>query len=304
MVTLVDKGNAQTWFALALMVFGVGIGCGDESATAASQLDAEVMALDVSTSADQTTAGDEGTTEAADSEVNQAIDAEENKSVDAGLMLNDAAVAAVDDMEITGNDASTGAGDMMVIDLDVAIQPDMASLDGAASTDQPDTALSFTKVGCRVGDVWVFTISSIALAGQGCQTGGGTGQSDDVHRLQVIQENEGQIGLTMLEPSTSMANFVATSLILSEDGDRCRFTAHAEVGINFPNDASQMGRTTQVHLRYDYQIYAEENAVAGTGLVTTSYYVFPDASNLDQSTVIPLRPSCSEPLEITGTVSP
>ena len=63
MVTLVDRGNAQTRFVLALMVFGVGIGCGDESATAASQLDAEVMALDGSISADQTTAGDEGTTE-------------------------------------------------------------------------------------------------------------------------------------------------------------------------------------------------------------------------------------------------
>ena len=108
----------------------------------------------------------------------------------------------------------------------------------------------------------------------------------------------------MLEPSKLMANFLATSLTLSEDGDRCRFTAHAEVGINFPNDASQMGRTTQVHLRYDYQIHGEGNVLAGTGLVTRSYYVFPDASNLHQSTVFLLRDAYSEPLEITGTISP
>lgn len=302
MMTLGNKSNCWTSCLLALVVFGVGIGCGDESTNSANQLDAEVLAFDSSVSADQTTAEDGGTTEGADSDVNQEADAAANESVDASSILNDAAVTAVNDMDVSGNDVTVGEGDMTLIGLDVAMQPDMASMDAATSPDQPDSAVSLTKLGCRVGDVWVLTISSIALAGQGCQTGGGSGQSDDIHRLQVIQENEGQIGLTMLEPSTLMANFVATSLTLSEDGDRCRFTAHAEVGINFPNDVSQMGRTTQVHLRYDYQIYAEGNAVAGTGLVTTSYYVFPDASNLDQSTVIPLRDACSEPLEVIGTV--
>jgi hypothetical protein len=64
------------------------------------------------------------------------------------------------------------------------------------------------------------------------------------------------------------------------------------------------GFTTQVVLRFDYDLVVDEDGlITGTGFSTDKYQAFPDENNLDQSTAAVIR-TCTEPLRLSGQINP
>ena len=120
--------------------------------------------------------------------------------------------------------------------------------------------------------------------------------------LDPLPDPENELELELIEPApTNLDYFLITSLFLEEDSF-CTLDVEIELGINWPNDTSQEGDTTQTLLAWSYDIKAVGNTISGDGLMTNRYVYFPDASNLAQSTVIDINDPCSEPLAVSGSI--
>ena len=157
--------------------------------------------------------------------------------------------------------------------------------------------------GCRLNDTWSIDIQSVPPLGEGCQNGGGVALGDQTHELQVIQGEGDRLSLQVIVPSSPAPYQVIEAEFFEENG-QCRLSAYMEIGFYFPNDQMADGLTTQVVLRFDYDVIVDENGIiTGTGFSTDRYQAFPDENNLDQSTAAVIR-TCTEPLLLSGQINP
>jgi len=166
-----------------------------------------------------------------------------------------------------------------------------------------DPVIDSDLSGCRVGDVWHVTIASTAAEGEGCQNGGGSAVMEGANqKLAVIVGDNDTLGLELIEPPPTNLSYFLITPHFEESNSACSLDVSLELGINWPNDASHNGDTTQTLLKWTYDIKATGNTISGEGVMTNRYVYFPDASDLDQSTVIDINDPCSEPLAISGSI--
>lgn len=300
------KRGLITCHKAILMLCAIGfcaIGCGDGADTDGIQ--PNEMTPDAAAESDGTMMVEDGSVESGDA---QAVD------TDAGLIEPDADVHA--DASVESNDAETDITDGAVIAADMAVPvqdavvvvADMAVEATDAMTEAPDAAPMPTNqmrfAGCRLNDTWSIDVRSVPPLGQGCQNGGGVALGDQMHEFRVTQGEGEQLVLDSIRPPLRINDYHVFEVSLIEENDQCRLIAFMENAFTFVNDEMADGRTTQVVLRFDYDmVVAQNGVVTGTGFSTDRFQAFPDENNLDQSTAEVIR-TCTEPLIFTGQVNP
>lgn len=285
--------------AIGLFVFG----CGDGADT--DGILPNEMTPDVASESDGTMVAEDSSVESGDAQT---------ADIDAGLIEPDAIVQSADtsvlpndaetepvDGAIVANDAAVPVQDAAVVVADMAVETPDAMAAAPDAAPMPTNQMRFA--GCRLNDTWSIDITSIPLPGEGCQTGGGVALGDQTHILQVIEGEGDRLSLELLVPST-VAEYQVIDAQFIEENDQCRLIAFMENGFYFPNDQMADGFTTQVVLRFDYDVIVDQNGViTGTGFSTDRYQAFPDENNLDQSTAAVIR-TCTEPLRLSGQINP
>jgi len=241
---------------------------------------------------------------------------------DAGLIESDADVQSADalvlpnDAETEAVDGSVGIDDMampvqdaaMVV-ADVEVQEPDAMVDTPdIMVDEPDVAPMPTNqmrfAGCRLNDTWSIDVRSVPPLGQGCQNGGGVALGEQTHEFRVTQGEGELLVLDSIRPPLRTTDYHVFEASFIEENDQCRLIAHMENAFTFVNDEMADGLTTQVVLRFDYDMVVDQNGViTGTGFSTDRFQAFPDENNLDQSTAAVIR-TCTEPLVFSGQINP
>ena len=113
----------------------------------------------------------------------------------------------------------------------------------------PDTS------GCRLGDVWQVEIASTVAEGEGCQNGGGSAIMEGAsQKLLVVMAENNELALELIEPPPSNLSYFSISALFEQGASSCNVVADLEVGINWPNDSSHQGDTTQTLLAWAYVV--------------------------------------------------
>ncbi|MGB0647329.1 MAG: hypothetical protein ACPGQS_09160 [Bradymonadia bacterium] len=285
--------------SIACLMFG----CSDEGDT--DPMTVSDAGIDAMPASDGEMSGPDGMQGGGDAEASQS-DAE-LALTDVGPELADTSVMSPD-ADIDLSDGSVNVPDMMELAADLSVGGGDASMEGTPDSmvDAPDTSSPPTNqmrfAGCRLNDTWSIEIQAIPLPGQGCQDGGGVALGDQTHVFEVIQGEGERLSLLLMVPATQAEYQVIEAEFFEED-DQCRLIASMENGFYFPNDQMADGLTTQVVLRFDYDMSVDQNGmITGTGLSTDRYQAFPDENNLEQDTAVVVR-ACTEPLRLSGQVT-
>jgi hypothetical protein len=289
---------------LTLCAIGVlTFGCGDGADTDGIQ--STEITPDAATESDGAMLAEDSSVEVGDA---QAVDTDAGliepdagvQSADTSVVSNDADTEAVDGAVVT-DDMTIPVQDVAVVEADMAVEATDAMAEAPDAAPMPTNQMRFA--GCVLNDTWSIDITSIPPAGEGCQTGGGVALGDQTHVLRVIQGGGAGLALELLVPST-VAEYQVIEAQFIEENEQCRLIAFMENGFYFPNDQMADGFTTQIVLRFDYDVIVDENGIiTGTGFSTDRYQAFPDENNLDQSTAALIR-TCTEPLLLSGQINP
>jgi hypothetical protein len=284
---------------VTLMLCAVGLltalGCGDDTDdTSSLQTQPET---DVQVANDSALLGEDGSVQVQDAQL-AVLDSGTN-AVDAGAASGDAQLPEADAMAAV-TDVAVRLVDAIVEAVDMGGDGQDAMLMEVDAETVPINEMRFG--GCRLADEWSIDIHSVPPLGQGCQTGGGVALGDQTHVFRVIASGGALLTLELLSPSTSPEYSVIVAQLV-EENDQCKLSAHMENGFYFPNDQMADGLTTQVVLRFDYDVIVDSNGIiTGTGFSTDRYQAFPDENNLDQSAAAVIR-TCTEPLVLTGQIN-